>query len=106
MSPPTSVYIITPIGIRNAASEMSMPVSPLTTAAPPSSSMAVTIMFVIRANTRKTRWAPPPYLALMISRNVWALGALRLSSIASMPKRRTCIDAPAAYQNGPLTPYW
>ena len=97
---------MTPTGMSSAAAEMSMPVRLWTTAAPPSSSMAVTIMLVIRANTRKTRWAPPPYLARIISRNVCALGALRLSSIASMPKRRTCMDAPAAYQNGPLTPYW
>ena len=46
---------MTPMGMRNAASEMSMPVRPFTTAAPPKSSMAVTIMLVMSANTRNTR---------------------------------------------------
>lgn len=36
---------------------------------------------------------------------VWALGALRFNSIASVAKRITCTVAPLAYQKGPLTPY-
>mmetsp|Transcript_32219 Transcript_32219/g.104695 ORF Transcript_32219/g.104695 Transcript_32219/m.104695 type:complete len:218 (+) Transcript_32219:2081-2734(+) len=35
---------------------------------------------------------------------VWAVGHLRLISIARMPKRSTWIVAPDAYQNGPDTP--
>jgi len=35
----------------------------------------------------------------------WALGALRLSSMAMVAKRIICTVAPLAYQNGPDTPY-
>jgi hypothetical protein len=40
------------------------------------------------------------------SAQVWALGALSLTCRARMAKRRTWMVAPAAYQNGPDTPYF
>ena len=43
--------------------------------------------------------------ALMISSTVCAVGALRLISMARMPNRMIWMVAPAAYQNGPDTPY-
>ncbi len=43
--------------------------------------------------------------ALIISSTVCAVGAFRLTSMARMPKRMIWMVAPAAYQNGPDTPY-
>lgn len=57
----------------------------------------------IRPNVKKTACVATPYRALMTSRNVWALGARLLSSIAIVANNRICTVAPEAYQNGPLT---
>ena len=64
------------------------------------------MIFVRNAKLRKTLWDDLPKRALIISGNVWDIGDFLFSSIASMAKSTTWIDAPAAYQNGPLTPYW
>ena len=69
--------------------EISIPVNPLTTAEPPRSNIAVTIMLVINANTRKTLWELLPYLARIISRKVCAFGAFRFNSIAKIPNNKT-----------------
>ena len=44
-------------------------------------------------------------LARTISQTVCAVRARRLISMARMPKSKTWIVAPLAYQNGPDTPY-
>ena len=44
-----------------------------------------------------TMWATVPQRARMISSMVWAVGALRLISMARMPNSRICMVAPAAY---------
>lgn len=72
---------------------------------PPRMSIDVTMMFVSRQNTRNTMCAVVPQRAFTISRQVCVVGALRLISTARMANSRTCTVAPAAYQNGPETPY-
>ena len=42
-------------------------------------------------------WASVPQRARMISSMVWAVGALRLISMARMPNSNICMVAPAAY---------
>ena len=44
-----------------------------------------------------TMWASVPQRARMISSMVWAVGALRLISMARMPNSNICMVAPAAY---------
>jgi hypothetical protein len=89
----------------DAALTVGTPVSDSTTAEPPVSNIAVTKILVMRPKVMKTPWVAAPYRARMASRNVCALGAFRLSSIAKVAKRMTCTVAPEAYQNGPETPY-
>ena len=103
-NPPNIVYRMIPTGSKNAASVMSTPVSELTTAAPPSTNIAVTTVFVKSAKKRKTLWECFPYLMYNISGNVCVIGALRLSSIASIENKITWMLAPAAYQNAPAIP--
>ena len=52
--PPNRVYAITPTGMRNAAIYTSIPVRAFTTAAPPKTSIAVTMMFGRNAKLRIT----------------------------------------------------
>ena len=49
---------------------------------------------------RKVRCAGVPQRTSIISRKVCAFGHLRLTSMARMPKTRTWIEAPEAYQKG------
>ena len=104
LSPPNTVYRMMPAGSRNAASVMSTPVSELTTAAPPSTSMAVTTVLVSSAKNRNTLCGWRPYRTYSTSGNVCVIGALRFSSIARIENSMTWIEAPAAYQNAPATP--
>ncbi len=53
----------------------------------------------------KVLCAAGPQRASTSSQTVWHVGARRLISMARMPKSRTWIVAPEAYQKGPLTPY-
>lgn len=62
-------------------------------------------MFVHRPKTINVICVYAPYRALMTSRKVCALGALRFSSMASVANSRICTVAPEAYQKGPETPY-
>lgn len=62
-------------------------------------------IFVHNPKTINVRCAYAPYRALITSRKVCALGALRFSSIASVANSRICTVAPEAYQKGPETPY-
>lgn len=55
--------------------------------------------------TINVRCVYAPYRALITSRKVCALGALRFSSIARVANSRICTVAPEAYQKGPETPY-
>ena len=57
----------------------------------------------LKSCKRQATW--PAWGALMISSTVCAVGALRLISMARMPNRMIWMVAPAAYQNGPDTPY-
>merc|ERR1719389_105850 len=82
-----------------------MPVNAFTVAAPPKSSIEVTIMFAMKPKHKKVMCAPVPHRARTISHIVCALRARRFTSMARMPKRRTWIVAPDAYQKGPETPY-
>ena len=84
---------------------MCMPEAALTTAAPPWSSMPVTMRLVQMAKKRKVRCASLPQRTSIISRKVCMLGAFFLISMARIPKRRICTVAPAAYQKGPERPY-
>lgn len=68
--------------------------------------MAVTTRFVIRANPQKILCVLVPNLALMTWRKVLAPGALIFSWTDTIENSSIWIEAPAAYQNGPLIPYW
>jgi len=82
-----------------------MPVSAFIVAAPPSKSIEETMIDARKEKMRKVMWAVLPHRTLTSSHMVCALGALRLISIAIIPKRSTWMEAPEAYQNGPDTPY-
>ena len=60
--PPAAVYRITPHGIRKDAKSVSTPVSAFTVAAPPNSSMEVTITLASRAKKRNVKCAGLPHL--------------------------------------------
>jgi hypothetical protein len=60
----------TPIGMSMQAAYRSIPVKAFITEAPPNRSMAVTMMLVIMAKTKKTLCAVPPQRARMISSRV------------------------------------
>ena len=75
------------------------------TAQPPRRSIDETMMFVQMPKKRKVRCAGVPQRTSIISRKVCAFGHLRLTSMARMPKTRTWIEAPEAYQKGPVMPY-
>ena len=105
LSPPTTVYHMTPIGMRKPASTLSMPDVADMQSAPPRMSIDVTRMLVQKAKKMNVKCAGLPQRTLTISRKVWQVGALRLTSIASTPKSSTWMDAPAAYQKGPEMPY-
>lgn len=68
--------------------------------------MAVTIRFVIRANPQNILCVLVPNLALMTWRKVLAPGALIFSWTETIENSSIWTEAPAAYQNGPLIPYW
>lgn len=72
----------------------------------PSINMAVTTRFVIRANPQNILCVLVPNLALMTWRKVLAPGALIFSWTETIENSSIWIEAPAAYQNGPLIPYW
>jgi hypothetical protein len=72
-------YNTTPIGRRKQAAAVGTPQRELATALPPVNSIAVTRMLVMRPKIKKTMCVTTPYLALMTSRKVCALGARRLS---------------------------
>merc|ERR1719158_783206 len=63
------------------------------------------MMFARKQKMMKVTCAGLPQRAFTISHTVCAFGALRFISMARMPKRRTWIVAPLAYQKGPETPY-
>mmetsp|Transcript_1976 Transcript_1976/g.4435 ORF Transcript_1976/g.4435 Transcript_1976/m.4435 type:complete len:221 (+) Transcript_1976:350-1012(+) len=96
---------MTPSGMRKPEIQMSMPAMASMVDVPPSISMEETMVWVAMPKNMKTECAVWPQRTSMSSRNVCALGALRLISIAMMPKRMIWTDAPAAYQKGPVTPY-
>jgi hypothetical protein len=98
------VYKTTPTGRRKQAAAVGTPHKELATALPPVNNMAVTRMLVMRPNTKNTMCVTTPYLALMTSRNVCALGARLFNSIARVAKSRIWTVAPDAYQKGPETP--
>ena len=87
--PPEAVYIMMPHGIKNEASRKSIPVRASTVAAPPSKSIAVTIILALKQKKRKVLCAVRPHRALTISATVCAVGATFLSLIASTPNKRT-----------------
>lgn len=62
-------------------------------------------MFVHSPKTINVICVCVPYRALMTSRKVCALGALRFNSMASVANSKICTVAPEAYQKGPETPY-
>jgi len=76
------------VGTMNELASMGIPVTPLKTAQPPSRSMAETIALAAMPYQKKMKCAHVPQRSLMISRKVWALGARRFTSMATMPNRR------------------
>lgn len=72
----------------------------------PNISIAVTMIFVNNPNIQKVICVFLSNLALMTCRNVLAPGARILSWADITENRSICIEAPAAYQKGPLIPYY
>merc|ERR1719181_133821 len=105
LRPPKKVYSSVRHGMMNEVMWMSMSATADMTEQPPSRSMDETMMLVARPKKRKTKWAVLPQRTLTISRKVCALGARRLTSMARMPKMSTWMEAPEAYQKGPVMPY-
>lgn len=73
---------------------------------PPTSSMAATIPFVIKAKTTYKMCVFLSNLACIICRKVLEPGALILISMQTIEKRIICIHAPEPYQYEPLKPYF
>ena len=93
-----------PSGMRADETAIGMLAASFMTAQPPRRSIDETMMFVQMPKKRKVRCAGVPQRTSIISRKVCAFGHLRLTSMARMPKTRTWIEAPEAYQKGPEMP--
>jgi hypothetical protein len=77
--------------MRNEARYMFTPVKEWITAAPPRTSMAVTIVLVINAKNKKTLYALSPNLAFIISGKVCEDGAFALAQLLE------CQRGPSGY---------
>ena len=84
---------------------MSIPVRAFNAAAPPNTSIAVTIELASKAKSKNTLWPNFPNLRYRNSVKVCEEGARFFNSRAITVKIMICMLAPAAYQNGPLMPY-
>jgi hypothetical protein len=80
------VYKITPQGIRKAARYKFIPVKASMVAAPPRSSMDVTMMLAENVKKRNMMWAAFPQWAFTISHIVCAEGATFLSEMVIKEK--------------------
>jgi hypothetical protein len=96
---------MTPQGMRKEHKSVLTPVRAFTVAAPPNNSIEVTITFAKRQKKMKVICAALPQRAKTISQTVWAVLARLFTSMARMPKSKTWMVAPLAYQKGPDTPY-
>merc|ERR1719157_261204 len=81
-----------------------IPVRSSRAAAPPSRSMEVTITLVARAKMIMMMCVTVPNLTLMTSKYVCMCEQRRFTATAMTEKRRIGIEAPEAYQKGPLNP--
>ncbi len=84
---------------------MDMPVRALMAEAPPTRIDETTRMLLASEKSMNDKCATVPYLTLMISRNVRALGARRLHSIARLANTMICVLLHTAYQKLPAAPY-